>query len=1148
MNPSRQLGSAPADAPRRKLGHARRWSRLRRTTVLAIVLAMAVVGLPTVAQAQESTVSATASSLWQTNGIVRTVAYANGKIFAGGEFSTVRPPGASAGSHEVPRPFLAAFDAQSGALIASWNPAPNARVFSLAASPDGSRLYVGGDFTSIAGAGRGRIAAFDTSTLALQPNFAPYVSYRVTALAADADTVYLGGSFGLVAGQTRNRLAAVARSNGSLRAWDPNANWDVYDLDVSPSTSTVYLGGNFDTIGGTPSRAVAAVDTDLGAQRAFPARSAMPRVTSSCNSKVRDVLVDPSGVYFAAAGDGGGCFDGTFAAELDDGSLRWRNACLGATESLAMVKGSLYKGAHVHDCSSEGEFGESRPHRFLMVADPATGKNGPWWPNTNAAGSTQVGPLGMATDGTQLVVGGDFTLVNGQGQQGLARFAAGPDTPPRRPATPSARTVGVGKVKVVFPATLDNDDENLTYRLYRAGRSTPIWTTTMRSIWWQVPTASFVDTGLTPGTDVAYRVEATDGTTTVQSFWTNYLTVSATEPTYPELVEADGAASLWRFEDSSGPVLDAIGTNDATATSVVRGTDAGVLAGTYGGRFSSSSRVVAQQRMAGPQQFTAEGWVRTTSTLGGKILGFGSSATGSSSSYDRHMYLGTDGRVTAGVYSGATRTVRSTARVNDGQWHHVAMTFTPGRLELFVDGVSQGTTPAPSAESYQGYWRIGNDNLNGWPNAGAVNGLNGTIDEVAVYPHALSAADIAHHHRLGAGLPAPENVVPVASFTSSVDELTVSVDGSASSDPDGQVVSYAWSWGDGQSTPASSSSTATHTYAEPGEYVVRLTVTDDRGGTAQQSKDVVVTAPENVVPVASFTSSADELTVSVDGSASSDPDGQVVSYAWSWGDGQSTPASSSPTATHTYAQPGEYAVRLTVTDDDGVTGEVTEAVVVTGPPATTTLVEDTFERTVTNGLGSAETGGAWSVAGTVSRYGVGDGLGWLSMASPGNAPNAYLRAAEFDTASIVTTFQLDKPATGGGVYVSFVARSVPGAGDYRVKTRVIANGSVYVSISRVVGGAEAVLVSEQRVDGLSMTPGVAIPVRIDITGAGTTTIRAAVGPEALAASPQWVAETSDSLPALQVAGSFGLAAQLSGSATNAPVRASFTELLIGRAP
>ena len=387
--------------------------------------------------------------------LVRTVAYANGMVFAGGEFSAVRPPGASAGSQEVSRQFLAAFDAESGDLISSWNPAPNARVFSLAVSPDGSRLYVGGDFTNIAGVGRGRIAAFDTSTLALQSNFRPYVSYRVTALAADTDTVYLGGSFGLVAGQARNRLAAVARADGALLPWNPDANWDVYALDVSSSNATVYLGGDFDTIGGTASRAVAAVDSDLGAQLAFPAKSAMPPVTAQCDSKVRDVLVDPTGVYFAAAGNGSGCFDGTFAAELNDGSLRWRNACLGATEALAMVGGSLYKGAHVHDCSSEGEFGESRPHRFLMVADPTTGKNGPWWPNTNAAGSTQVGPLGMATDGEQLFVAGDFTLVNGQGQQGLTRFAAGPDTSPRRPATPSARTVGIGKVRVVFPATLD---------------------------------------------------------------------------------------------------------------------------------------------------------------------------------------------------------------------------------------------------------------------------------------------------------------------------------------------------------------------------------------------------------------------------------------------------------------------------------------------------------------------------------------------------------------------------------------------------------------------------------------------------------------------------------------------------------------------
>jgi PKD repeat protein len=82
------------------------------------------------------------------------------------------------------------------------------------------------------------------------------------------------------------------------------------------------------------------------------------------------------------------------------------------------------------------------------------------------------------------------------------------------------------------------------------------------------------------------------------------------------------------------------------------------------------------------------------------------------------------------------------------------------------------------------------------------------------------------------------NLPPAATFTASVTEgpapLTVSFDARASSDPDGVIATFAWEFGDGA---AGTGATTAHTYANAGTYVVRLTVTDDRGatGTAQQT-------------------------------------------------------------------------------------------------------------------------------------------------------------------------------------------------------------------------------------------------------------------------------------------------------------------------
>ena len=76
----------------------------------------------------------------------------------------------------------------------------------------------------------------------------------------------------------------------------------------------------------------------------------------------------------------------------------------------------------------------------------------------------------------------------------------------------------------------------------------------------------------------------------------------------------------------------------------------------------------------------------------------------------------------------------------------------------------------------------------------------------------------------------------------------------------------------------------------------------------------------NVPPSASFSSAVSGLDVAVDASASTDPDGTVASYAWTFGDGGT---GTGATATHRYASPGTYTVTLTVTDDDGATATTT---------------------------------------------------------------------------------------------------------------------------------------------------------------------------------------------------------------------------------
>jgi PKD repeat protein len=177
----------------------------------------------------------------------------------------------------------------------------------------------------------------------------------------------------------------------------------------------------------------------------------------------------------------------------------------------------------------------------------------------------------------------------------------------------------------------------------------------------------------------------------------------------------------------------------------------------------------------------------------------------------------------------------------------------------------------------------------------------------------------------------PSNQPPVANFTSSCNALTCSFT-STSSDADGTIASYRWTFGDG--TPAVTTQNASHTYAAAGTYTVTLTVTDNQGATSSTSRSVGVNPP-NQPPVANFTSSCNALTCSFT-STSSDPDGAIASYRWTFGDG--TPAVTTQNASHTYTAAGTYTVTLTVTDNEGATNAISRSVPLNQPPVATRLV------------------------------------------------------------------------------------------------------------------------------------------------------------------------------------------------------------------
>jgi PKD repeat protein len=136
------------------------------------------------------------------------------------------------------------------------------------------------------------------------------------------------------------------------------------------------------------------------------------------------------------------------------------------------------------------------------------------------------------------------------------------------------------------------------------------------------------------------------------------------------------------------------------------------------------------------------------------------------------------------------------------------------------------------------------------------------------------------------------NAPPQASFTADPiageAPLTVTFDAEASTDPDGDSLTYSWDFGDGNSDTGEM---VVHTYSAGGTYTAVLTVDDGNGGTGTASQVIAANTPGNNPPQASFTADpiAGEapLTVTFDAEASTDPDGDILTYDWDFGDGHS---------------------------------------------------------------------------------------------------------------------------------------------------------------------------------------------------------------------------------------------------------------------
>lgn len=488
-----------------------RRTRIGATASTAVLLAVTSL-LSTAASAADGEKTMTADPLptWQTDGIVWSLEYVRGVVYAGGSFSKVRPPGAKPGEKEVRRTNFAAFDAVTGRLLPcahSFTGGENT-VRALKASPDGKVLYIGGSFGRVDGTGVGSTAALNTADCSLRKEYRPIASATVRAIETTASAVYLGGDFTLVNNKTRHRIAAVTPT-GSLLPFKAYIDEPVRALTVAPEHGKILVGGDFHEVNDDLIHALVALHHTTGKTVAeypqwLPARSV-----------VKSLARDEKNFYVGAEGRGTGVFDGRIAGRLSDNAMVWKDRCWGATQAVAVHKGVLYSGSHAHKCDeTPGGFpehdGGNRQHFLAQSIENMRIQH--WFPDTNGGLGEGQGPRALKSAGEILWAGGEFTTVNEKPQQSLTRFAAAPDTgAPEDAPTLRVTKTQAGKVTLTWRTAWDRDDEKLTYRIYRDG--VLVASLRQRSVWWNRPEMTYTDS-VAPGSRHSYRIAVTDGRNT----------------------------------------------------------------------------------------------------------------------------------------------------------------------------------------------------------------------------------------------------------------------------------------------------------------------------------------------------------------------------------------------------------------------------------------------------------------------------------------------------------------------------------------------------------------------------------------------------------------------------------------------------------
>lgn len=394
--------------------------------------------------------------------------------------------------------------------------------------------------------------------------------------------------------------------------------------------------------------------------------------------------------------------------------------------------------------------------------------------------------------------------------------------------------------------------------------------------------------------------------------------VEASEPRAAAICIAPptGMVAWWRGE---GDAADIFGTSDGTLAN-----GATFAAGAVGDAFAFDGvddYVIAPSiaPLITTNQITIQAWVKpgaynNAAWCCAHIVGLDSAA-----GWGTHLAMGPS---TPYLWSNNGIRVRDSEPLFLSTWQHIAATYDGTTARLYKNGVLTDTHNI--AVSFP----LGDATMIGASNTVQLRQFSGLIDEVEIYSRALTASEIVDTYNAGdKGHCNGQPPVAVAGADQSVHQgMTVNLDGTGSTDPDGDPLTYLWeiiSSPSGSAAVLSDDTAATPTFVVDlgGDYVARLIVTDSTD--ASSAPDEVTISTYNTAPVAA--AGPDQAiilagsTVQLDGTQSYDDDGDAITHLWVF---KTKPQTSVAFISDPYAVSptfvadvyGDYHVRLVVSD------------------------------------------------------------------------------------------------------------------------------------------------------------------------------------------------------------------------------------------